>query len=222
MEEKKEISQKIINYAIWYYLKYFPSVNKLKQKLNEKFWPNSEKGKKYGWIFEDDINYIIYEKMWNILVEKQIITSTINNYINKWKNFYYIKSKLNEKMFNSEEYSEILVKDFDSDNSSLLNYEKVFKQINALYKKNKSKSYIRNKFVERSLDAELVDSILSEFFEEWNNENLTYELEKILIKMWEIEKMSIENLDFKQKQKIIQKLLSKWFWYWDIKEVMWK
>jgi len=69
-------------------------------------------------------------------------------------------------MFNSEEYSEILVKDFDSDNSSLLNYEKAFKQINTLYKKNKSRNFIRNKFVERSLDAELVDSILSEFFKE--------------------------------------------------------
>jgi len=60
-------------------------------------------------------------------------------------------------MFNSEEYSEILVKDFDSDNSSLLNYEKAFKQINTLYKKNKSRNFIRNKFVERSLDSELVD-----------------------------------------------------------------
>jgi len=37
MQEKKEISQKIINYAIWYYLKYFPSINKIKQKLDFKF-----------------------------------------------------------------------------------------------------------------------------------------------------------------------------------------
>jgi hypothetical protein len=37
MQNKKEISQKIVNYAIWYYLKYFPSINKIKQKLREKF-----------------------------------------------------------------------------------------------------------------------------------------------------------------------------------------
>jgi len=37
VEEKKDISQKIVDYAIWYYLRYFPSINKLKQKLNEKF-----------------------------------------------------------------------------------------------------------------------------------------------------------------------------------------
>jgi transposase-like protein len=47
MQEKKEISQKIVDYAIWYYLRYFPSVNKVRQKLREKFGPQSEKGKKY-------------------------------------------------------------------------------------------------------------------------------------------------------------------------------
>ena len=226
VQEKKDISQKIVDYAIWYYLRYFPSINKLKQKLNEKFWPNSEKGKKYWWIFEDDIEYIIFDKMWSILCEKQIITSKINNYINKWKNTFYIKSKLYEKWFIKSEYEEILNNEFNIEKASILNYEKVYKQINTLYKKNKSKNYIRNKFVENSFDAELVDSILSEFFEEWNNENLIYELEKILRKLqgakdpcWNSE--YIENLDFKQKQKIIQKLLSKWFWYWEIKEVMW-
>jgi transposase-like protein len=33
----QEISQKIIDYAIWYYLRYYPSPKKLKEKLNEKF-----------------------------------------------------------------------------------------------------------------------------------------------------------------------------------------
>jgi len=28
-----KISQKIIDYAIWYYLKYYPSIFKLKQKI---------------------------------------------------------------------------------------------------------------------------------------------------------------------------------------------
>jgi len=38
-----EISQKIIDYAIWYYLKYYPSPKKLRFKLKEKFGPDSEK-----------------------------------------------------------------------------------------------------------------------------------------------------------------------------------
>jgi transposase-like protein len=32
-----KISQKIIDYAIWYYLRYYPSRKKLSQKLEEKF-----------------------------------------------------------------------------------------------------------------------------------------------------------------------------------------
>lgn len=43
-----EISQKITDYAIWYYLRYYPSTQKLRHKLNEKFGPDSEKGKRYG------------------------------------------------------------------------------------------------------------------------------------------------------------------------------
>jgi hypothetical protein len=43
----QEISQRIIDYAIWYYLKYYPSPKKLAFKLKEKFGPNSENGKKY-------------------------------------------------------------------------------------------------------------------------------------------------------------------------------
>jgi len=212
MQEKKEISQKIIDYAIWYYLRYFPSINKVKQKLNEKFWPESEKGKKYWGIFEDDIEYIISEKMRNILCEKQIISSKINNYINNWKNIFYIKSKLYEKGFIKPEYEEILINDFNIEESSILDYEKVYKQINILYKKNKSKNYIRNKFIENHFDRELIEDILSEIFINWEDELLKIELEKILRK----NHYGLEKLDFKEKQKITQKLVWKWFNIWDI------
>ena len=222
MQEKKEISQKIVDYAIWYYLRYFPSINKVRQKLREKFGPESEKGKKYWWIFEDDIEYIISEKMKNILCEKQIITSKINNYINKWKNLFYIKSKLYEKWFIKEEYEEILINNFNIEEESILDYDKIYKQINTLYKKNKSKNYIRNKFIENNFDRELVDSILEEIFVDWENESLKIELDKILRKLqgakdpcWNFE--YLEKINFQEKQKIIQKLLYKWFWYNEIK-----
>ena len=226
MQEKKEISQKIVDYAIWYYLRYFPSVNKVRQKLRQKFGPKSEKGKKYWWIFEDDIEYIISEKMKNILCEKQIITSKINNYINKWKNTFYIKSKLYEKWFKKEEYEEILLNEFNIEEKSILDYDKIYKQINTLYNKNKSKNYIRNKFVENSFDRELVDSILDEIFINWEKENLKIELDKILRKLNKdntslraegFSTLLLEILDFEEKQKIIQKLLYKGFWYNEIK-----
>lgn len=103
-----EISQKIIDYSIWYYLKYYPSPKKLEQKLNEKFWPNSENGKKYGWIWKEEIDFILKEKMSSIIQEKEVIESKIRLFINKWKSKTYIKQKLFSRLENRELSNEIL------------------------------------------------------------------------------------------------------------------
>lgn len=92
-----EISQKIIDYTIWYYLKYFPSKKKLERKLLEKFWPNSENWKKYWGIWEKEINYIFDEKMSSIIDEEQVIISKIRSYKSRWKSKLYIKQKLFER-----------------------------------------------------------------------------------------------------------------------------
>lgn len=92
-----QISQKIIDYAVWYYLKYYPSVAKLKQKLREKFWPNSLKWKIYGWIGVEEIDYIVNERLKNIIIEEEVIKSKINFYKSKWKSTLYIKQKLYER-----------------------------------------------------------------------------------------------------------------------------
>ena len=224
MPEKKEISQKITNYAIWYYLKYFPSIKKLRQKLDMKFGPKSEKWQKYGWIFEDDIDYILEEKMWNILVEKEIISSKIRSYIARWKNYYYIVQKLTEKMFVKEEFEEVLRTEFDSDNTSLINSEKLYKQVLNLKKKNKSKNYIRNKFVDRKLDEPIVDKVLWDLFIDWEGDNIYNELIKVL-KMPILHtknelKEVINQLNFADKQKLMQKLVWKWFSFWDISDTL--
>ena len=93
-----EISQKIIDYAIWYYLKYYPSPKKMIFKLKEKFGPESEKWKKYWWIFEEEIEFIIKDKLKNIIQEEEVIESKIRNYKNKWKSKLYIKGKMFERM----------------------------------------------------------------------------------------------------------------------------
>jgi len=97
-----EISQKIIDYSIWYYLKYYPSPTKLKRKLVEKFWPNSEKGKIYWGINEEEINYILNEKLKNIIQEEEVIQSKIRVYKSKGKSKLYIKQKLFERQENKE------------------------------------------------------------------------------------------------------------------------
>lgn len=202
-----EISQKIVDYAIWYYLKYFPSKKALEKKLFEKFWPNSEKWKVYWWIWEKEIDFILNQKMSSIIFEEEVAKSKIRNYIEKNKNFSYIKTKMFQKYFDKELVLLILREEYDFENETLLNEEKLKKQIILLKQKGKSKNYIKNKFLERSQDKDLVENILSEVFCDWELENLKKEYEKIKNKWFD-------------KQKIFQKLFSKWFNYEDIKRVI--
>ncbi len=160
MQEKKEISQKIINYAIWYYLKYFPSVNKLRQKLDFKFWPRSEKWKKYWGIFEEDIDYIISEKLWNILVEKEIIDAKIRNLIFKWKSKRYISWNLFEKWFDKEIFEKLLEEYFvDWERENLER---------AICKKLKSQEITECKKIFETLDfkgkTKIIQSIIGKWF----------------------------------------------------------
>ena len=202
-----EISQKIVDYAIWYYLKYFPSKKALEKKLFEKFWPNSEKWKIYWWIWEKEIDFILNKKMSSIIFEEEVAKSKIRNYIEKNKNFSYIKTKMFQKYFDKELVLRILREEYNFENETLLNEEKLKKQIILLKQKGKSKNYIKNKFLERSQDKDLVENILSEVFCNWELENLKKEYDKI------------KNTWF-DKQKIFQKLFSKWFNYEDIKRVI--
>lgn len=202
-----EIGQKIVDYAIWYYLKYFPSKKALEKKLFEKFWPNSEKWKIYWWIWEKEIDFILNQKMSSIIFEEEVAKSKIRNYIEKNKNFSYIKTKMFQKYFDKELVLRILREEYNFENETLLNEEKLKKQIILLKQKGKSKNYIKNKFLERSQDKGLVENILSEVFCDWELENLKKEYEKIKNKWFD-------------KQKIFQKLFSKWFNYEDIKRVI--
>lgn len=202
-----EISQKIVDYAIWYYLKYFPSKKALEKKLFEKFWPNSEKWKVYWWIWEKEIDFILNQKMSSIIFEEEVAKSKIRNYIEKNKNFSYIKTKMFQKYFDKELVLRILREEYNFENETLLNEEKLKKQIILLKQKGKSKNYIKNKFLERNQDKDLVENILSEVFCDWELENLKKEYEKIKNKWFD-------------KQKIFQKLFSKWFNYEDIKRVI--
>lgn len=114
-----EISQKIIDYAIWYYLKYYPSPKKLRFKLKEKFGPDSEKGKKYWGIFEEDIEFIISEKLRNIIEEEEVIESKIRRYKDLGKSKMYIKNKMFLRMEDKnlvEEKLEIYFENWEIEN----------------------------------------------------------------------------------------------------------
>ena len=112
-----------------------------------------------------------------------------------------------QKYFDKELVLLILREEYNFENETLLNEEKLKKQIILLKQKGKSKNYIKNKFLERNQDKDLVENILSEVFCDWELENLKKEYEKIKNKWFD-------------KQKIFQKLFSKWFNYEDIKRVI--
>ena len=202
-----EISQKIVDYAIWYYLKYYPSKKALENKLFEKFWPNSEKAKIYWWIWQEVVDEILNQKMASIISEEEVARAKIKNYVEKNKNVAYIKSKMFQKKFEKELVLKILKKEFDFENNSLLSETKLKQQINSLKQAGKSKNYIRRKFLERKQDKELVEWILDEVFQDWELENILKEYEKIKQK-W---------ID---KKKIFQKLFAKVFSYDYIKQVI--
>ena len=200
-----EISQKIVDYAIWYYLRYYPSRKKLSQKLEQKFWPNSEKWKKYWGISEEEIEYILRGKMRNIIQENEVCRSKVSNLIWKNKNVSYIKSNLRQKMFEPEMIEEILQTEFQYQEQSILNPQKIEKKVIELKRKWKSIWYIKQKLIERDLDKEMVHTIVSEYFPDGDFENLQSEYDRY---EWRYE-----------KQKIIEKLIRKWFYYGDIKQL---
>ena len=159
-----KISQRIIDYSIWYYLRYYPSPKKLEQKLRMKFWPDSEKWKKYWWITEEEIEYILSEKLRNIIQETEVIKSKIRNYKNKWKSKLYIKQKLYERLENRE----------------------------------------------------LIEQYLEEAFIDWELELVQKEYEKIKDKLGNKKDLT----EFEKKQKLIERLMRKWFKYDDVKNVL--
>ena len=157
-----EVSQKIIDYAIRYYLRYYPSPKKLELKLKMKFWPESEKWKKYWGIWEEEINYILAEKLRNIIQEEEVIQSKIRVYIGKWKSKLYIKQKLFERMENRD----------------------------------------------------LIEQFLEEAFIDWELDLVKKEYEKIK------DKFKLNLSENEKKQKIIERLMRKWFRYDDIKKII--
>lgn len=181
------------NYALNYYLKYYPSVKKLSEKLL----------KKTSWDEKQVIS--VLKSMDSIIAEKQVIEAKIRFYIGRNKNLSYIKSKLFEKWFEKSDYEEILKNKFNLD-ETLLNNDYIKRKIIDYKNKWKSRNYIFQKLFERNEDKNIINQNLDEFFSTDSElENIRLEYEKI---KWKYE-----------KNKIIERLLRKWFTYDTIKKI---
>lgn len=186
--------ERLKNYALWYYLRYYPSTNRLREKLLEKSDNNFETS-----------NEVISE-MKNIITEKEVIRSKISIFLNRNKNLNYIKQKLREKKFDKEVFEQILYSEFVEEDKSLLSEGFIIRKILNLKNKWKSKNYIKNKLIERSEDKEVVEKNLEEIFIDGEFESIQKEYDKIK--------------DRYPKEKCIQKLIWKGFYYSQVKEVV--
>lgn len=191
-----EEDNKLYNYAVKYIKKWYPSENKLREKLKQK----SDN--------EDFINEVIKklnEK--NIQYKDNILIDMyINNYISMWKNYEKIKTLLIRKQFNIDLVRKHIDIKKEETDWSLLDPFSTERKVLSLLKKWKSEFYIINKLCDTYYDKELVSEILKD---------INFDNTEIMLK--ELSKLKDKNLD---KQKIITRMYSKGYSYNDIKEYL--
>jgi SOS response regulatory protein OraA/RecX len=197
--EKKYSPQRLKDYALWYYFRYYPSDGRLLQKLNEKW--------------EEHDAQQVFAEIKHLLQEDEIIKAKIDNYLFRNKNFRYIQQKMREKLFPVEKtqaYLEPLLESW----KSILTESFLRKKIENFANRGKSRSYIFYSLWETAADREILENLLNEYFPDGESENIEREYQKIISSKPELLTSRI------WKQKIIQKLLSKWFKYDEVKMIV--
>ncbi len=202
MKESIYTLQRLHDYALWYYFRYYPSNARLVQKLKKK--GSEEDAQK------------IFNNIEHLLQEDEIIKAKIDNYIFRNKNYSYIRQKMREKLFPNERVERYL-EQYIRSWKSLLTEDFLKRKIESFIAKGKSRQYIFQKLWESSEDKEILKSLLDEYFKNWEGENIKREYEKIISR-------NPKFLDswYIWKQKITQKLLSKWFKYDEVKQIIYE
>jgi hypothetical protein len=191
--------QRLKDYALWYYFRYYPSDGRLLQKLREKW--------------EEDDALKVFWDIKHLLQEDEIIKAKIDNYLFRNKNFRYIQQKMREKLFPVEKTRAYLDPLLES-GKSILAESFLRKKIENFTGRGKSRSYIFYSLWETAADREVLESLLNEYFPDGESENIQREYEKIISSKPELLKSRA------WKQKITQKLLSKWFKYDEVKIIL--
>ncbi len=184
---------KLKDYALKYYFRYYSSNKRLLDKMTEKA----------DW--DDILAKKVFEEIKHLLQEEEIIRAKIRNYLDRNKNLNYIRQKLFIKQFPKDSVENILKAEFIEEGNSLLKKDFIIKKIKSYKQKAKSRNYIRQKLIERSEDTSIVDTCLNEIFIDWETESIKKEYEKLKNKY--------------PKEKIINKLIMKWFKYNEISKI---
>jgi len=191
MYTKKYDYESLRNYWLWYYHKYFPSSKKLKQKLLEKSW-------------DIELSNKVYDSISHLIDDKAVINSKINLYLFRNKNINYIKTKLISSLFDKDMVLSILENRFLIRDKSLLDKKSILNKVKNYKNSWKSIMYIKKKLIETKQDEKVVFECINEVFKNWEDDIILQEIEKL--------KNRYDN------NKIIKKLISKWFRYSDIRK----
>jgi hypothetical protein len=86
------------DYTLWYYFRYFPSINRLKEKLNEKTQNNTE------------LIDLIFKDTRDLFNDIDVLDSKVQNLLFRNKNKNYIITNLLQKRFIKDDIIFILSK----------------------------------------------------------------------------------------------------------------
>lgn len=179
------------NYALWYYLKYYPSIWKLIKKLKEKT-QNNELIAEVLEIIKENLN------------EEYLLETKIQELLDKGKTSQFIINKLSEKLFQKNDIEKILTNKNECENIKSYKYieEKIISK-----SKTKSIKSIKYNLIKSWFNSETIEKLITE-------NNIVDSQEKIFK---DINKLKEKWLDKKQ---VISKMMQKWYRYWDFKELL--
>lgn len=185
-------TEKLRDYALWYYFKYFPSTKRLLEKVIWKSWGDIELSQK------------IIQDIAHLIQEEQNIDVRIRFFLQRNKNTSCILQNLLSKGYNKEIVQKLLKEYLEKSEWSLLSRDYLVRKILDYKGKGKSKNYIYSKLVQSSADKKKIFPILEEIFTQGENENIVREYEKLKGKF--------------EHKKIVEKLLRKGFSYEDVRK----
>lgn len=179
------------NYAEWYYTKYFPSIQWLRDKLKQKTDDR------------DMIEQAIESISW-LLVERQNIESRVNTMIGQGRTRWVISQKLLQKKFDRSLIAEILESRQDD-----LSSPETYRSNIELFIRKKEQKLSSKKWIEYELKMLYPESkwLISELLETYDDSEILLQKIPALQKRYTQEKM-------------IQKCLGEWFRMNDIYTVL--
>ncbi|OIP54342.1 hypothetical protein AUK10_01045 [Candidatus Gracilibacteria bacterium CG2_30_37_12] len=192
--------ESLMNYAGWYAMRYFPSLQKLQEALMKKSLDN-----------EIIVNAVMKE-ISAYISEERTVDGLVRMYTEQSKTRPYIEQKLRSKKFGKDVIMTILNSYEESFISWDLYEQSITQKILSYVQKNKSKRYIIGTLSQKYPNFKQNILVLLDQISPDETESIQEEYIKLSQKF--------DSHNSKERQKIVQKLSMKGFSYDSIKKVM--